>query len=146
MPEIGCGNLASMQKQVARTILAALGLLLNFIVSAPAQDGAWTPDGQTIGELEAAYGSWKAPWPMLNMPDPKPDIAAYARFYAGIMSGGRRMISAEFVKLGSYVAGVHVVSSPRDFPQIMDGGCGVITIQYDADAKRIQSLKCNGLA
>lgn len=36
--------------------------------------------------------------------------------------------------------------SETDFPLIMDGGCGVITLSYNLAAQRVEHITCNGEA
>jgi|SRR5581483_1245681 len=127
-------------KAVTR-ILAVSAVLLSCVGSTRAQDATWTPDRQAIDELESAVQlpAWG--------PSRAHPVAEYARYYAGIVSNGRHLILAEFVGLGGmYVAGIHLVASRRDFPVIFDGGCAIINLRYDADAKRIEKLACNGQA
>jgi hypothetical protein len=125
--------------------LAVSAVFLSFAGSACTQDAAWVPDSQAINELESVVQlpDWGRSTAFPN--GHKPDVAEYARFYAGSVSNGRHMILAEFVHVPGY-AGVHMVPTARDFPVIMDGGCHIINIRYDADAKRIEKFTCNGMA
>ena len=69
----------------------------------------------------------------------------YARHYAGVTEGDRRIIVGVFViqRLLDETAGIYIVSD-AELPRISDGGCSVITVRYDPSSKQIRS-QCNGV-
>lgn len=73
-----------------------------------------------------------------------PSVAQYKRYYTVTFIKGRRMIWGYFVR--SDKPGIYHVASRYDFPSIDDGGCGVVQVLYDVEAKRIDVLVCNGVA
>jgi hypothetical protein len=69
---------------------------------------------------------------------------AYARHYAGVTRGDRRIIEGVFVAFdkdserpGKYV------ESEAELPKIFDRGCSVVRVMYDPSAKAI-TAQCNG--
>jgi hypothetical protein len=128
-----------------RLALAGMIALSSGFSSVSAQ--AWSPDMPTIQRLESNIHPNDFPkWGYAGQP---PALAAYARFYAGYRKDGHRLIAGEFV-LAEWAdhkpAGVYVVASQENFPEIMDGSCGVIHVLYDSDTARMISLTCNGRA
>ena len=90
----------------------------------------------------------------LVMPDGADPLESYARFYT--VSGNT--IEGEYINSGMLrsVLEDRVVSqrlAPNVFlvdqfnmPSIMDGGCSVLTVQYDRRAREHTGPFCNGLA
>jgi hypothetical protein len=106
----------------------------------------WTPTKEDVDTFEA----------VVHLPDwgnstqyPNGHIPAtseFARYYAGILSNGPRILLAEFAGTGAQQSGTHIVTTPRAFPLIADGGCHIVHIRYDIDTRQILSLECNGFA
>ena len=71
-------------------------------------------------------------------------VGQYKRYYTVTFVKGRRMIWGYFVL--SDKPGIYHVASRYNFPMINDGGCGVVQVLYDVEAKRIDVLACNGVA
>jgi hypothetical protein len=72
-------------------------------------------------------------------------VAQYKRYYAVTFPQGRRTIKGLFVLDGE--PGIYPVAREEDFPlAALDGGCDVVHIVYDAEAERILTLRCNGVA
>lgn len=81
---------------------------------------------------------------LVTMPEGARRLADYRRSYAwdGGTRGHRRVIGVYYA-FGEFEPGRHwVVQS--ELPVVFDGGCGLVTIIYDADADRIESAACNG--
>jgi hypothetical protein len=73
-------------------------------------------------------------------------LASYARYYAWQQrSDGTRKVVAVWQSLTGERPGRHWVTE-SEFPVIMDGGCGVITLSYDVGAEQIEHVSCNGYA
>jgi hypothetical protein len=82
----------------------------------------------------------------VRLPEGAGALASYARYYAWQQRGdGVRKVVAVYQNLTGERPGRHWVTE-RDFPVIMDGGCGVVTLSYDVAAQRIEHVSCNGLA
>jgi hypothetical protein len=96
-----------------------------------ARPGAWTPSDSQIAELEDLVRQKRS------------QSVSYARHYAGVMQGDRRIISGVFVAEGiGEKPGVYVASE-AELPAILDGGCSVIHVTYDLSSKDLTS-RCNG--
>jgi len=118
-----------------------------------ARPGAWTPSDRQIAELEGllrfpvTLGGLFRPGGLSN-PSPGEKglvLHDYARHYAGVTEGDRRVIVGEFVAAGWFdeIAGIYI-GSDAELPHIADGGCGVVTVRYDPSTKEIKS-RCNGV-
>jgi hypothetical protein len=119
-----------------------------------ASPGAWTPSDREIAELE---GLLPPPVSTLFRPGSNPSLVEkalnlhdYARHYAGVMEGDRRVIVGVFVVqrlldlLDEHeTAGIYI-GSEAELPHIADGACAVITVRYDPSSKQIWS-RCNGV-
>ena len=118
----------------------ATAILATMTCSAAAAP-AWTPDMQSIAKLERAVRVPSGPG------QPAKPLAYYDRYYAGTIESGHRMIHGEYILLGKTQAknSVHIVGL-NDLPLIMDGGCGIVNVLYDADVGRIAAAYCNGYA
>ena len=99
-----------------------------------AHPGAWTPNYRQIAGLEG----------LLRLPEKGSLLQDYARYYAGVTEGDRKIIVGEFVIPGwqNEPAGIYIASD-AELPHVSDGGCGVITVRYDPSTKDSRS-KCNG--
>lgn len=101
---------------------------------------SWAPTLAIVAASEAK----------LRLPPTSLKLGAYVRYYTGEIVGGRRMLRGYFV-LSSFMEGaaapdgpgVHIKAPPL---AVMDGGCGVITVEYDVEAGKFASVSCNGLA
>ena len=94
----------------------------------------WTPTARLISQVEHH----------LKLPDGSKPLPIYARYYYGTVEHGHRVLIGEFVS-DQTPPGVHVVK-PGHVPKILDGGCGVINLKYDAEKKVVISLFCDGVA
>jgi hypothetical protein len=67
----------------------------------------------------------------------------YARHYAGVTEGDRRIIIGVFVihEWLNETAGIYI-GTVAELPHIAYGACGVITVRYDPSSKQISS-QCN---
>src|ERR1700744_2506721 len=77
------------QKAVLR-IAAAAFVHLSLIVAALAQTASWTPDSQLVDDLESRVVLPEEVFSIVAPAVHQANLAAYARFYAGMISGGRR--------------------------------------------------------
>ena len=81
------------------------------------------------------------------MPSGAKPIQSYDRFYTIENKNGREMVSGIFLGFPEQHAApaVHIVE-PMNMPRVSDGGCYVVHLLYDVQAKRIVMLFCNGVA
>jgi hypothetical protein len=108
-----------------------------------ARPGAWTPIDAQIAELEDALGQSEYRWQWRR------NLERYARYYAGVTEGDRRIIlglfETESIKIMDLIGlkpGIYIVSEV-EFPGISDGGCNVINVRYDPLDKKL-AARCNG--
>lgn len=71
-----------------------------------------------------------------------PLLSEYSRYYSYATQDGQRVITADYQR-GMASPGIY-----RGPPEtvILDGGCGVIRLVFDADSGRLLSAQCNGMA
>lgn len=114
------------------TIFAALVCGTTSAIAADASH--WIPNRQLISEIEAA----------IRFPSgAEQNLLRYTRYYVGEVIGRRQVIEGQFV-LEKRPEGVKVVKSENELSGIVDGGCMVVNIFYDASSGRIVSTFCNG--
>ena len=82
----------------------------------------------------------------VRLPEGAAPLASYARYYAWQERGdGIRKVIAVYLGVGERTPGRRWVTE-NEFPLILDGGCGLISLSYDAAARRIEHVTCNGEA
>lgn len=102
-----------------------------------ARPGPWTPSSSQITELER----------LLPLPEMPVALQLYARYYAGVTEGDRRIIIGQLL-VPVYgidaTAGIHIVSDVY-FPiaVMFDAGCAFVEVRYDPSNKEISSQKCS---
>ena len=103
-------------------------------------EGYWTPSAAGVQDLEAALPAY------LQGPDgqPYPNLVSrlpeYTRQYAGITSGGRRLIFANFFcrDLG--------IDWQQEYVDVLDGGDCFFRLLYDVESGAFSGLSVNGEA
>ena len=124
--QTGTANLARIATLAALTLAVAVGFRA---LAAP----EWAPELATISELEQA----------IHLPSGASPIELYTRYYAGVVKAGRRVTLGKYHLGGSSVV---LVKGEGDLPQVFDGGCNVINVEYDVDAHSFAAAFCNGVA
>jgi len=103
-----------------------------------------TPDLATIHKLEADI----KPGAIRSFDEGQvPVVTDYARFYATVMRSDKHIILGEWVMpeiMSDRQPGIYPVATYKQFPRIMDGGCGIVEIEYDLATNSILKLKCHG--
>lgn len=86
------------------------------------------------------------------MPEGADPLDRYVRYYSGEWVDGARRVRGVFLVASiaaltqrGGVTGIRVVTSD-DLPDISDGGCGVIELEYDVASDHVISLACHGSA
>jgi hypothetical protein len=116
--------------------LAALAVALtSFAACNSGHAENWTPDPALIQRIEK----------QLVLPPGTKPLEAYTRYYWGTASGERRILGGTFLYRFGEAAGVRN-GSEADVPQIKDGGCAVVHLEYDIQDGRTVSIFCNGEA
>ena len=134
-----------MNESVMRKLLLGLVIGLPFLLCQAQQPQI---DAGTIEKLEESIRPGN--YPKWGYGDRPPVISEYIRFYAVRTRHGRRLLLGEFLLPDMIsekaAAGIRIVTSEKDFPEVFDGGCGVIHVEYDLSGARLISLTCNGQA
>src|SRR5580704_6310657 len=98
-------------------------------VASLASEQSWTPNLKTISRLESFV---RLP------PHAEHRLNQYARYYAGTVVDGRRVIRDlyRYALQPRQVAGIHIV---KDTGPLMglDGGCDFVSLDYDVRSQRI---------
>lgn len=82
----------------------------------------------------------------VRLPGGAGPLDSYSRFYAWQERGdGVRKVIAVYLGVGERTPGRRW-GTENEFPLILDGGCGMITLSYDVTAQRIEHITCNGEA
>lgn len=117
----------------ARSTLAALlGMLTLF----PGWSGADPIPGPSKAEVQEIERS-------VVLPHGAEPVEAFVRYYAAVSRNGHRIIR------GIYVLGEEariVMTTAERLPMVLDGGCGVVTVEFDASARAFLETSCNGEA
>ena len=80
----------------------------------------------------------------IRLPEGAGPLASYARSYAWQQrEDGFRKVVAVYDSLTGAAPGRRWVAE-TEFPLVMDGGCGLISLSYDVAAQRIEHVTCNG--
>ena len=108
------------------------GVLTATICAAGAQSSVAAPTQAEIRTLEAS----------VVLPPGASPLSKYNRHYAVVVQGSIRHI------LGVYIGdgGKLYVTTPEKLPRVLDGGCGVVNVEYDVTTNRFLSVTCNGEA
>lgn len=68
-------------------------------------------------------------------------LRAFARHYASVIQDGRRVIRGIYVLEGEARV---IVTTADALPRVLDGGCGVVTVEYDVLEAAFLLVMCNG--
>lgn len=87
----------------------------------------------------------------LQLPRTALKLGEYVRYYTGEIINGRRMLRAYLVASFIVAEGPSAADKPGAYieqppMEVSDGGCAVVTVEYDVEAAKVASLSCNGLA
>lgn len=70
-------------------------------------------------------------------------LQKYTRYYSTQIEDGRRYLQGYFILGAPDPPGIYLRES---HPEIMDGGCGVVTLTYDLERHEFLGAGCNGVA
>lgn len=108
----------------------------------PNSGEAWLPSMAEVQHVESK----------VTMPDGAQAMSAYVRYYAGITVEGRKVIYGVYLATGVVRdmkqdprAGIRIVTA-REVPEIEDGGCSQVTVEFDVTSDSVTRIRCNGLA
>ena len=127
--------------------LLALFLALS-CAPAPAQNNQGAPQSATPPntEAQARLELMDQIERQVRLPEGAGPLASYARYYAWQQrEDGFRKVVAVYENLTGAPPGRRWVAD-TEFPLVMDGGCGFISLSYDLAAQRVEHVTCNGEA
>jgi hypothetical protein len=118
----------------ALLITALLIVAIRTHAADSASKSTWAPSGKLISKIEST----------IQLPAGADAVSTYTRYYVGITgSDGRRVVRAVFAGSGARVVALNDESK---LPRILDGGCGVIDLEYDVETHRLVFATCHGEA
>ena len=125
-----------------RAIRLALICVGAFAATAAAPTSLWTPSEAQVARLETLVRP-KGPTRRISAP------SSYDRAYAGTTISGRKIVEGRWVS--RRWNGPAQIPNPKivpfsALPDILDGGCDVVTVMYDVATDKIVLLQCNGVA
>lgn len=118
-------------KAIKRVCLFA-GVMVATICAADAQTPPAAPTQAEIRALEAA----------VVLPPGASPLSTYNRRYAVVVQDSSRHILGVHFDNGGKI----VFTTPERLPRVLDGGCGVVNVEYDVTAKRFLAVTCDGEA
>lgn len=99
---------------------------------------AWTPNAQSISEIEQ----------ILELPSKDAKLEEYVRHYWGTMENGVAILNGQFhLPWGDEEKPntIHI-NDPDGPPMIFDGGCSVVNLRWNMRLKKLIAIWCNGVA
>ena len=118
-------------KAIKRVCLFA-GVMIATICAADAQTPPAAPTQAEIRTLEAA----------VVLPPGASPLSTYNRHYAAVGRGNSRHILGVYFDNGGKI----FITTPEGLPRVLDGGCGVVNVEFDVTANRFLAVTCNGEA
>jgi hypothetical protein len=113
-------------------LAAAVALGLGWSAGHAEATQTWRPTLADVAAVEAK----------IELPKGAEPIAAYARYYSGVVVSGHRLVKGYYLR-GFGRPGVYLKPYPDE---IDDGGCSVVTVYFDLTADRTAGAFCNGYA
>ena len=126
-----------MQAQTGRFFRFTAAVLLSALVvfqSGQAAGSPWVPTANDIKELEGK----------VQMPRGAAPLNTFTREYAGRIERGHRLIVGVYSGSGGEIV---IVKSPAELNDTtLDGGCGMVSVQYDLTIHKVVDVRCHGEA
>ncbi len=114
-------------------------LLLSALLScgaAVAGEAHWLPSHSDVEKLEAQA-----------KPPKGYRLDQYDRSYSGTFVSDRKVIEGHWIQVRTPGQKPRVTIVTYDqLPQVMDGGCSVVTVYYDLATAKVTGVACNGVA
>jgi hypothetical protein len=117
---------------IGRTVAAFIAAWS--VAAVPAEESEWVPAESLVREIDAE----------IQLPDGAFPRSEYARYYAPFTRKDLRSLVAVYIH-DPQQAGVKLVKR-TEMPVVLDGGCSVIRLQYDVQARKLLVIACNGRA
>jgi hypothetical protein len=126
-----------MQTQTGRFFRFTAAVLLSSLVvfqSGQAAGSPWVPTANDIKELEGK----------VQMPKGAAPLNTFTREYAGRIERGHRLIVGLYSGSGGKIV---IDKSPAELNDTtLDGGCGIVNVEYDLTIHRVVDIRCHGEA
>ena len=126
----------------AAFLAAIFGTLSISAFASPPTGEPWLPSPGDIQRVEAK----------VTLPAGASPMNAYVRYYAGTTHDGHQIIRGVYL-VTAVVKDMHQDSRPgirivteRDIPEIDDGGCHQVNVEYDVATDTVTRIRCNGQA
>jgi hypothetical protein len=114
----------------AAVVLSALAVFQ----SGHAAGSLWVPTADDIKELEGK----------VQMPRGAAPLNTFTREYAGRIERGHRLIVGLYSGSGGKIV---IDKSPAELNDTtLDGGCGIVNVEYDLTIHRVVDIRCHGEA
>src|SRR3982074_2931513 len=126
-----------MQAQTGRFFRFTAAVLLSALAvfqCGQAADSPWVPTANDIKELEGK----------VQMPKGAAPLNTFTREYAGRIERGHRLIVGVYSGSGGKIV---IDKSPAELNDTtLDGGCGIVNVEYDLTIHRVVDIRCHGEA
>jgi hypothetical protein len=126
-----------MQAQSGRHFRFTAAVLISALAvcqSGQAAGSPWVPTANDIKELEGK----------VQMPKGAAPLNTFTREYAGRIEHGHRLIVGLYSGSGGRII---IDKSPAELSDTtLDGGCGIVNVEYDLTIHRIVDIRCHGEA
>jgi hypothetical protein len=126
-----------MQAETGRHFRFTAAVFLSALVvcqSGQAVASAWVPTANDIKELEGK----------VQMPKGAAPLNTFTREYAGRIEHGHRLIVGLYSGSGGRIV---IDKSPAELNDTtLDGGCGIVNVEYDLTIHRVVDIRCHGEA
>lgn len=74
------------------------------------------------------------------------DFNGYDRQYSGFVRNGVQYIVCCLYSFSEGSSYVYAGPSEERFPLVLEGGCGIVTVVFEADSKTLVHIHCHGVA
>jgi hypothetical protein len=126
-----------MQAKTRRSLRFTAAVFLSALAvfhSGQAAGSPWVPTANDIKELEGK----------LQMPKGAAPLNTFTREYAGRIERGHRLIVGLYFGSGGKFV---IDKSPAELNDTtLDGGCGIVNVEYDLTIHRVVDIRCHGEA
>ena len=127
---------------IRRAIQLTLICIVALAATAATPTPFWTPSQTQVARLETLVKP-------KGLTRKIRALGEYDRAYAGTTVSGRKIVEGRWALhgwTGAIPAPNPKIVSFDALPDILDGGCGVVTVMYDVATDKIVLLQCNGVA
>ena len=134
----GCGAAAEALARAVTEKLHSAGVTRTMIVGFISEPNSVCDDAAGARPTEDEIRAIEA---AIELPNGSASVSAYTRHYASSNRDGHRVVHALYVLDDE--PGV-VITTVEELPRVLDGGCGVVTVEYDVTKRAFMQVVCNG--